>query len=313
MFRILILPERRMLAGAAVLLPLLLAACEGGKQPDAVTVQQPGAAETPVRLAGGLPASTTPVPPPAPKVVTYESAEAAYRDGSFRDAKEMFETYVGTRPDNPWGHYMLGLSAWKSGDFKRAEGAFDRALELDPKHVKSLLNSARVLMDQGRDHEAVERVNKALALDSNSSEGFRLLARVHDKLGDKDAAKEIYRKALVQSEEDVWALNNLAMLYFDEGDAKGALAPLARAVQLKPTSPIFQNNLGMVLEHNGFFESARLAYEAAVKSDSGYGKAVRNAERFSVMTVDPGTRADLPGLAELFRQTIKGWKEAGAR
>ena len=44
---------------------------------------------------------------------------------------------------------MLGLSAWKAGDHDRATSAFDRALQLDPNHRKSLFNSSRVLLEMG--------------------------------------------------------------------------------------------------------------------------------------------------------------------
>ena len=67
----------------------------------------------------------------------------------------MFATYADQHPSNPWGHYMLGLSSWKAGDLDRAERAFVRANELDPKHVKTLLNLARV---QPRPGQAEGRV-----------------------------------------------------------------------------------------------------------------------------------------------------------
>ena len=41
------------------------------------------------------------------------------------------------------GHYMLGLSAWKSGDLDRAEAAFVRSLELDRSKSKSSKRNSR--------------------------------------------------------------------------------------------------------------------------------------------------------------------------
>ena len=49
----------------------------------------------------------------------------------------MFEAYSESEPDNAWGHYMLGLSAWKTGDHTRALEAFDAALRLDPTHRRA--------------------------------------------------------------------------------------------------------------------------------------------------------------------------------
>lgn len=303
------IPELRLCGMIGALVSLALAAC-GGKQESepAIEVAQTESpvAATQVIPAGGLPAETTEVAR-TPRVVSYEDAEAVYRVGKYDAAVDLFETYVSSRPENPWGHYMLGLSAWKSGDLKRADVAFNRALELDPKHVKSHLNSARVLIDLGRDHEALDRVTAALALDSTSSDGIRLLGRVRSRLGDVEGAVAAYTRALVLDDQDVWAMNNLGVLYLEQARPESALPPLARAVQLRPTSPIFQNNLGMALEQSGHALAAKQAYEAAVRADSTYTKATRNLGRLSQVqqdsTVTP--EVDLKGLAELFRQSLR--------
>jgi len=304
------IPELRLCWMTGALISLALAAC-GGKQPEpAADVTQTPAPEVEARV---IPvASLRPDTSEAartPSVVTYEGAEAVYREGNYDEATRLFETYVASRAENPWGHYMLGLSAWKSGDLKRAEAAFNRALELDPKHVKSHLNSARVLIDLGRDHEALERVTAALALDSTSSDGLRILARVRSRLGDVEGAILVYTRAIVLDEGDVWAMNNLGVLYLEQVPPRpeAALPPLARAVQLRPTSPIFENNLGMALEQAGHPIAAKRAYEAAVGADSTYTKAIRNLERLSQVQGDStaAPEVDLKGLAELFRQSIR--------
>ena len=79
--------------------------------------------------------------------VTFELADSAYRDRRYDDAAALFKSYSESRPSNPWGFYMLGLSAWKSGDRVTAESAFVQAITLDPTHVKSHLNLSRVLLE----------------------------------------------------------------------------------------------------------------------------------------------------------------------
>src|SRR4029453_833670 len=110
---------------------------------------------------------------PETQVASMTDGEKAYREKRYVDASAIFATYADQHPNNPWGHYMLGLSSWKAGDLDRAESAFVRANELDPKHVKTLLNLARVHLDQGRAKDALGRVTAALALDSSSGEGYR--------------------------------------------------------------------------------------------------------------------------------------------
>lgn len=293
----------------AALMTVVLAAC-GGKEPETTDLAQapvPTPSTTPVTLAGG-PTVTTPASSPA-RPVTFEDGETLYKEGKFAEAKDAFAGYVERKPENAFGHYMLGLASWKSGDLTGAEKAFNEALAKDPTHVKSLLNSARVLMDLDRNQEALERIQSARALDSTTTESVRLLARAQHRLGDVESAVTSYREALIADERDVWAMNNLGMLYIEQRKPQEALGPLARAVQLKPTSPIFQNNLGMTLELLGDLTAAKQAYDDALKADSSYAKAKANAERLGDVVVDSSrTSIVVSEVAEVFRQQVKMWK-----
>ena len=76
----------------------------------------------------------TPVPEPEPASrftnVVYTDAESVFRKGRYGESAEMFGVYVAENPANAFGHYMHGLSAWKSGDHETAERALRRAIEL---------------------------------------------------------------------------------------------------------------------------------------------------------------------------------------
>ena len=61
--------------------------------------------------------------------VSFADGEAAYQAKKYGDATAIFERYTEQRPKNAWGHYMLGLSAWKSGDLAKAEQAFETGAE----------------------------------------------------------------------------------------------------------------------------------------------------------------------------------------
>lgn len=298
---------------ASIVLPLALLACSDGGDP-----------KTRTDTAGASPAVVSEVEEPvtgspgaietareAIAEVSYADAEEVFNRGEYDEAAELFSAYIERKPDNAWGHYMLGLSAYRSGDLVRAEQAFDRALELDPTHVKSYVNAARVLVDLGRNHEAVERANLALGYDSTSSDALRMLARGHAALGETDAAIDAYRRALVLDDRDVWAMNNLGLLYIEQGRPEEALPPLARAVQLRSTAPVFQNNLGVALERSGHLVQAAEAYGEALRADSTYGKAGVSLERVRSL-IDPSVvdTADLSGLAEMFRLQIRMWGEA---
>lgn len=312
MTRVIRIQSQRFLAALAVI-PVILAACSDSK-PAVSNLDRPTDGTptiVPASVTTESNASTSPVSPV--RVVSFSDAEAVYNSGKYGEAKELFESYVATKPENPWGHYMLGLAAWKSGDLARAESAFNRSLELDSTQVKTYLNSARVLLDLGRNHEALERAQVALGLDATSVDAHRLIARAYHGLGQVDSAVASYRSALVLDDRDVWAMNNLGVLYLDQGQPEAALLPLARAVQLKSTAPVFQNNLGIALERTGHIAAARKAFGAALDADSTYSKASVSLDRVNQLVADSTDVLSLDDIAEEFRIQVGMWRDGAPR
>jgi predicted Zn-dependent protease len=241
---------------------------------------------------------------------SYADAETAYREGRYDDAKELFAGYTQANPKNAWGHYMLGLSAWKASDPERALQSFDEALKIDPNHQKSLLNSARVLLETSRPKEALERVERALAIDSLSSDALRLLGRTRYELRDVPEAIDAYQRAIALNDHDSWAMNNLGYIYIQQGRSEDALRPLARAVELRSSTPVFQNNLGTALERSGHFAAAKQAYEAALAADSSYTKASVGLTRVSGREDSKESEpVDLAALSQELQDQVKQWKE----
>jgi len=275
---------------------------------DAPPVTTSAGASAPVTT----PAETNVKPSNEAVVVSssYDDGEAAYRESRYTDAAAIFSAYAERRPSNVWGHYMVGMASWKAGDRTTAVEAFDRALQVDSMHVKTLLNSSRVYLELGETAKALERTHLAVAIDSTSGEAARLLGRALHAAGDADGAIGAYRRALTLDERDVWAMNNLGLLYIEQGREGEALAPLARAVELRSSSPVFLNNLGIALERSGYYGSAREAYERVLEADSTYGKAAVSLERVTPLVKD----GDEPGpevrdLALQFEIQVRTWAQ----
>jgi tetratricopeptide (TPR) repeat protein len=223
--------------------------------------------------------------PPKP-TGSFADGEAAYRARKYGDAVAIFEGYTERRPANAWGFYMLGLSAWKNGDLSKSEQAFEKALTIDPRHVKSLVNLSRVFIEQKRHDEAVDRLTRAAEVEPDSHEVFRLLGRAYHVQRKTDDAVAAYQRAIELDERDAWSMNNLGLLLLETKRADEALPLLAAAVELRKNVPEFHNNLGMALEHTGRFRAAATAYTDALTANPGYDKAKQNLAR--VERVDSG-------------------------
>jgi len=180
--------------------------------------------------------------------VSFADAQTAFKEKRYDEAARLFATYSTAQPDNIWGYYMLGLSAWKQGDRDRAVAAFEQVLEKDSTHVKSQLNLSRVLIEQGKAQDALPHVQAALGVDSSSSQAFRLLGRVKGEVGDTAGAVAAYQHAIVLDGRDAWSMNNLARVYIVQGRFQESLGPLARAIEIDSTVTTFQHNLGIALK-----------------------------------------------------------------
>jgi predicted Zn-dependent protease len=258
----------------------------------------------------GAEPSSSPAASTAPTVVpSYADAERAFHRGRYEEAAGMFESYSASNPDNAWGHYMLGLSAWKIGDHTRALEAFDAALRIEPTHRKSLLNSARVLLETGRPQDALDRVERALAIEPLSGDALRLKGRAHHELGQIPQAIDAYERAIALDDRDVWAMNNLGYLYIQQGRSDSALQPLARAVEIRGNVPVFQNNFGTALERSGYFVSARQAYQAALEADSTYSKAAVGLDRVTAHGAESdSSTVDIAALSNQFQEQVEQWR-----
>ena len=292
---------------AAALAPLA-AGCGDDKRPVTTTISS-SPATVAVVDSGSVPAAGD-VTAPTTGPVSYVDAEAAYTGRKYEEAVDLFAAYTRSSPDNPWGHYMYGLSSWKAGDPEQAIASFDEALRLDPQHRKSLLNSARVLLETSRPREALERIERAMGMEPLSGEGLRLLGRARYELKQIPEAIDAYQRAIALDERDGWAMNNLGLIYIQQDRSDAALPILARAVELRSTSPVFQNNLGTALERTGHFAAAKKAYEAALAADSTYGKSAASLARVTPHVESDTSTVDLAALVTEFQTEVQRWRDS---
>ena len=313
------------IAGASALaLTLVVVACTDRDSGDSgsvdgavqVALAQPPASVPPAAVDSPPAATTAPIEASGRTQttltnVTYGDAAAVYRKGRYAEAVELFGAFVETQPTSASGHYMLGLSAWKSGDRVLAERALSRAIELDSGSVKAQTNLSRVLLEQGRAQDALPHMERAAELAPESYEVWRVLGNVKSELGRSEEAIAAYRHALIRNERDAWSMNNYGLVLIQQGRYEEAVPPLARAVELVPGSPVFLNNLGVALERTGELAAARSVFSAAVESDSTFTKASISLERVRAQIGDePLEEPELSTFSAEFIAEMQRWRAA---
>src|SRR5262245_40182225 len=119
----------RTIAAVALIAALAVGGCSKRDQAQAKAAM-PGATQPKLVATHNAPLAATdsdeegftpPVKPRSNTKISFSDGEAAYKARKYTDATTLFEQYIEQKPDNAWGYYMLGMSAWKAGDLSKAE------------------------------------------------------------------------------------------------------------------------------------------------------------------------------------------------
>ncbi len=222
---------------------------------------------------------------------SFIKAEEAFQVADYTLAARSFTRYVEVHPGNPWGHYMLGLSQWRSGRLDEAETALTQTLELNAEFAKARRNLARVMMSGDRHEEALVILQAARDADLSLAEHQRLLGRALHNLDRPDEAMAAYAAALAADPADAWALNNLGLILVEGERFADALSAFALAADLDSDNAIFMNNLGVALERRGHTGQAAEAFRKALVLNVDHDRARVSLAR--VEALEPAAETDL--------------------
>ena len=89
----------------------------------------------------------------------------------------------------------------------------------------------------------------------------------HDRLGEKEAAKEAFRKAIELDDSYAEAYLNLGLLLADDGQNEEAERLLRTATRLNPNSHKAHGRLGILLQELGRYSEAEAELRRAIEID----------------------------------------------
>jgi len=166
-------------------------------------------------------------------------------------------------------HAALGDVLEIDGDLEAAEASANRALELDPRQVKSHLLLARIREGQNRREEALEYLEHASEIAPDSWPAQQGLGRHHYDNAEYDAADNAFNRLKELVPENPRAYRLLAAAYHMQDRFEDAAAALQKALEIDPTASVY-SNLGTLLFFQGNYRDAVSAFEKAVELDANY-------------------------------------------
>jgi serine/threonine-protein kinase len=160
----------------------------------------------------------------------------------------------------------LGFVHMLSWDWKAAESALLRAIDINPRHASARTVHSWVLSILGRQSEALEEVRRGQELDPQARSGLPAFVWYHGRQ---------YDEAIVESERGLeidptsfLSLLVLSLSYAGKGQYDQAVQRGERAVGLAPGSDFMRALLGVVYAMAGQQEAARVILSDLVERSS---------------------------------------------
>ncbi|WP_447977580.1 tetratricopeptide repeat protein [Candidatus Nitrospira bockiana] len=171
------------------------------------------------------------------------------------------------------GHYQEGL-AFLDGDRQQAFVAFQKAIQLNPKHKESHYSLGHLYALQGKYPQAEESFREALRIDPDYSEAHNYLGQVLERQQRWPEAIQEYRRALANplyaTPDKAWF--NLGRALAHEGDIENAAQAFEDALLISPASvpaAVLNLELGRVYSRLGYQAKARETLARVQALDKG--------------------------------------------
>jgi Flp pilus assembly protein TadD len=140
-------------------------------------------------------------------------------------------------------------------DFKKAEGALNKAIELQPAWMAPLANVAQLYVIQGQTGAAIKRLDDALKNKPDNMTIRLLLGQLYHKSKEYAKAVSMYEKVLEKQPANWAVANDLAFLLAEQGNSGKQLdraRDLAqKALAARPNEPSIEDTLGWVYYKQG--------------------------------------------------------------
>ncbi|WP_390593333.1 tetratricopeptide repeat protein [Simiduia litorea] len=170
--------------------------------------------------------------------------------GNNEEAQKILDSFGSAKSDLNSRHYLQGKIYERSGDLVAALVSYRASWEQAPSDLTgdAIFNALR--NDKARPTASIDFLEDWVRAMPRSTKPLLYKAMAAQASGDKANAEKLYSSALDLAPDIPAALNNLAWLYFENGDQR-ALPTAKRAYDLAPTSAPIMDTYGWLLVQSG--------------------------------------------------------------
>jgi tetratricopeptide (TPR) repeat protein len=241
------------------------------------------------------------------------------------DSVDVLDHYPSKELTTADDYYKLGVRYFRRSMYQDASQQFEKALELDSKHVDSLIglaasafrlgdteaameysseaigiepNSAKVRNAIGEiwmananssEHldEAEARFKEAISLDPKSVPPHMNLAWLYMSKKKPDEAAKEYEAVIEIEPKNLAARRGLSTIYLNTGLLDKAVEEVEKIVELFPKDPAAHNGLGEMYTRKGQLDKALDEFQQAVKLEPKYAPGYKNIGSIHLLRGSP--------------------------
>ncbi|HEX4523292.1 MAG TPA: tetratricopeptide repeat protein [Casimicrobiaceae bacterium] len=165
---------------------------------------------------------------------------------------------------NPAAQFAQAAALLSQGKAVEAIECLERAVALRPDYAEAHLMLAQALRILGRIAESAASLEKGVALMPNFAEAHSNLGLLYGELGKRDAAEESFRKAIAIKPGLAWAHSNLGNILTAQGKFPAAIESYRKALAVEPNHVETWVNLANTLYAQDDVDAAVDGYRKAL-------------------------------------------------
>jgi protein O-mannosyl-transferase len=194
----------------------------------------------------------------------------------YADVESLYRATIAGNPESWMAHNNLAGALIARGAVDEAVEHVEKALALKPDYAEARNNLGLALASRGRLDEALAQYRKALELEPAYAEARNNLGFLLARRGQVDEAIAQYRRALEIDPGLARAHYNLAEALTAREQTDEAAVHLRMALALRPEYAEAHNSLGVILAERGKVNEARDQFFKAVELNPQYADARNN-------------------------------------
>ncbi len=226
-----------------------------------------------MRICAAVPSSSFDI------AAAMQEAVGLHRAGRLREADKLYARVLKAAPSHFDALHLSGLCKAQNGQMGEAYRLIAAALKVNARAPEAWLNFANVLHALKRDGEALDALDRALALRPDDANALENRGNALLSLGRPPEALASFDAALARDARRPGALIGRGSARAALGQLNEALADFDAALMLAPGHPSALYNRGNALFALGRYAPALAAFDAAHKAAPQHPQALNNRGR----------------------------------